>query len=80
MHLPRLLSASLLFLLPLPLLQQVGRAHHQAQLAVLVPGALRQAGEVFVDQGLAVHAGQALRLQVAAQAPIPAPQFGVFRM
>ena len=43
---------------------RVSRAHYQAQLAVSVPWALRQAGDVFVQQGLAFHAGKALVLQV----------------
>ena len=45
---------------------RVGGTHHQAKLAVHIPRALGQAGNVLVQPGLAVHAGQALVLQVVA--------------
>ena len=47
-------------------LRRVGGAHHQTQLAVHVPRALRQLRHMLVQQGLAGHTGQALALQIVA--------------
>ena len=44
----------------------VGRAHHQAQLPIEVPVALRELRDVFKQTRLAVHRGQALVLKIVA--------------
>ena len=38
-------------------LSRVSCTHHQAELAIEVPGALCQAGDVLIQQGLAINAG-----------------------
>ena len=43
---------------------RVGGTHHQAQLPVRIPRALRQLGNVLVHQGLPFHRSQALVLQI----------------
>src|SRR6218665_2303975 len=45
-------------------LLRIGGAHPQTQLAIAVPGALREAGQMLVQQRLAGDAGQALVLQI----------------
>ena len=60
---------------------RIGCAYNQPELAIEVPGALRQSGDVFIEQRLAFDGGEALVLQVIAtgvggaaqqNAPLPA--------